>query len=409
MSKTETDNSYQQPDARGHFGSYGGRFVPETLMHPLEELTAAYEEAKSDPEFRRELEYLLANYVGRPTPLMFAERLTNHLGGARIYLKREDLCHTGAHKINNAVGQGLLARRMGKTRIIAETGAGQHGVASATVCALMNLKCVVYMGTEDMRRQELNVFRMRLLGAEVVGVESGSRTLKDAINEALRDWVTNVADTYYLLGSVMGPHPYPVMVRDFQSVIGREARKQILEIEGGLPDLLIACVGGGSNSIGLFHEFIADESVKMLGVEAGGRSEKLGEHAARFSGGSPGVLQGTRSYILQDEHGQISTTHSVSAGLDYSAIGPEHAYLHDIGRISYSKASDEEALEAFQLLARLEGIIPALESAHAIAEAMKVAPSMTSEQFIVVNLSGRGDKDVNTVAEYLESHREGHG
>jgi tryptophan synthase beta chain len=403
MSKTETENSYQQPDARGHFGSYGGRFVPETLMHPLEELTAAYEEAKSDSEFRRELEYLLANYVGRPTPLMFAERLTGHLGGARIYLKREDLCHTGAHKINNAVGQGLLARRMGKTRIIAETGAGQHGVASATVCALMNLKCVVYMGTEDMRRQELNVFRMRLLGAEVVGVESGACTLKDAINEALRDWVTNVTDTYYLLGSVMGPHPYPVMVRDFQSVIGREARKQILEIEGRLPDLLIACVGGGSNSIGLFHEFIADQSVEMLGVEAGGRSEKLGEHAARFSGGSPGVLQGTRSYVLQDEHGQISTTHSVSAGLDYSAIGPEHAYLHDIGRISYSKASDEEALEAFQLLARLEGIIPALESAHAIAEVMKVAPSMEREQIIVVNLSGRGDKDVNTVAALLET------
>jgi tryptophan synthase beta chain len=403
MSKTETDSSYQQPDARGHFGEYGGRFVPETLMHPLEELTAAYEEAKSDPEFRGELELLLANYVGRPTPLFFAERLTGYLGGARIYLKREDLCHTGAHKINNAVGQGLLARRMCKSRIIAETGAGQHGVASATVCALMNLKCVVYMGTEDMRRQELNVFRMRLLGAEVVGVESGARTLKDAINEALRDWVTNVADTYYLLGSVMGPHPYPVMVRDFQSVIGREARKQILEIEERLPDLLIACVGGGSNSIGLFHEFIADESVRMIGVEAGGRSEALGEHAARFSGGSPGVLQGTRSYILQDEHGQISTTHSVSAGLDYSAIGPEHAYLHDIGRISYSKASDEEALEAFQLLARLEGIIPALESAHAMAEVMKVAPSMTSEQIIVVNLSGRGDKDVNTVAELLKN------
>jgi tryptophan synthase beta chain len=398
MSKVESEKSYQQPDATGHFGPYGGRFVPETLMHPIEELIAAYEESKRDPAFHRELEYLLAHYVGRPTPLMLAQRLTDHLGGARIYLKREDLCHTGAHKINNAVGQGLLARRMGKTRIIAETGAGQHGVASATVCALMNLKCVVYMGTEDMRRQELNVFRMRLLGAEVVGVESGARTLKDAINEALRDWVTNVADTYYLLGSVMGPHPYPVMVRDFQSVIGREARKQILEVEGQLPDLLIACVGGGSNSIGLFYEFIADESVRMIGVEAGGRGEALGEHAARFSGGSPGVLQGTRSYVLQDKNGQISTTHSVSAGLDYSAIGPEHAYLHDIGRISYSKASDAEALEAFQLLARLEGIIPALESAHAIADVMKVAPSMTSEQIIVVNLSGRGDKDVNTVA-----------
>ncbi|MEK6320503.1 MAG: tryptophan synthase subunit beta [Acidobacteriota bacterium] len=401
MSKGETDKSYQKPDAQGHFGPYGGRFVPETLMHPIDELIAAYEEAKRDPAFHRELDYLLANYVGRPTPLMLAQRLTDHLGGARIYLKREDLCHTGAHKINNAVGQALLARRMGKTRIIAETGAGQHGVATATVCALMNLKCVVYMGTEDMRRQELNVFRMRLLGAEVVGVESGARTLKDAINEALRDWVTNVAGTYYLLGSVMGPHPYPVMVRDFQSVIGREARKQIVEAEGRLPDLLIACVGGGSNSIGLFHEFIADDAVRMTGVEAGGRGDALGEHAARFSGGRPGVLQGTRSYVLQDDNGQISTTHSVSAGLDYSAIGPEHAYLHDIGRIGYSKASDAEALDAFQLLARLEGIIPALESAHAIAEVIKVAPSMTSEQVIVVNLSGRGDKDVNTVAEYL--------
>ena len=398
MSKVESDKEYHQPDAAGHFGDYGGRFVPETLMHPIEELIDAYDAAKRDPAFHRELEYLLKNYVGRPTPLMLASRLTDHLEGARIYLKREDLCHTGAHKINNAIGQALLARRMGKSRIIAETGAGQHGVATATVCALMNVKCVVYMGTEDMRRQELNVFRMRLLGAEVVGVESGSRTLKDAINEALRDWVTNVADTYYLLGSVMGPHPYPMMVRDFQAVIGREARNQIHAVEGRLPDLLIACVGGGSNSIGLFHEFIGDENVRMIGVEAGGRGEDLGEHAARFSGGTPGVLQGTRSYVLQDENGQISTTHSISAGLDYSAIGPEHAYLHDIGRISYSKASDAEALEAFQLLARLEGIIPALESAHAIAEVMKVAPSMSREQMIVVNLSGRGDKDVNTVA-----------
>jgi len=402
MTKVESQKAYQQPDSAGHFGDYGGRFIPETLMHPVEELIAAYEVAKRDPAFHRELEHLLTHYVGRPTPLLLAQRLTDYLGGARIYLKREDLCHTGAHKINNAVGQALLARRMGKDRIIAETGAGQHGVATATVCALMNLKCVVYMGTEDMRRQELNVFRMRLLGAEVVGVESGSRTLKDAINEALRDWVTNVADTYYLLGSVMGPHPYPVMVRDFQSVIGREARQQILEMEGRVPDLLIACVGGGSNSIGLFHEFLADESVRMIGVEAGGRGDMLGEHAARFSGGKPGVLQGTRSYVLQDENGQISTTHSVSAGLDYSAIGPEHAYLHDIGRISYSRASDTEALEAFQMLARLEGIIPALESAHAIAEVIKVAPSMTSEQLIVVNLSGRGDKDVNTVAELDE-------
>ena len=401
MSNIRNKDEYQLPDAAGHFGAYGGRFVPETLMHPIEELTAAYEAARRDPSFGRELEQLLADYVGRPTPLMLAHRLTDHLRGARIYLKREDLCHTGAHKINNAVGQALLARRMGKTRIIAETGAGQHGVATATVCALMNLKCVVYMGTEDMRRQELNVFRMRLLGAEVIGVDAGSRTLKDAINEALRDWVTNVADTYYLLGSVMGPHPYPRMVRDFQSVIGRETRGQIMAAEGKLPELLIACVGGGSNSIGLFYEFISDQGVKMIGVEAGGRGEALGEHAARFSGGRPGVLQGTRSYVLQDENGQISTTHSVSAGLDYSAIGPEHAYLHDLGRINYSKATDSEALHAFELLARLEGIIPALESAHAIAEVIKVAPAMTGEQVIVVNLSGRGDKDVNTVAEDL--------
>ena len=399
MSKARSDKPYHQPDAQGHFGPYGGRYVPETLMYPLEELTAAYEQASADPQFKKSLAYLLASYVGRPTPLFFAERLTRALGGAKIYLKREDLCHTGAHKINNAIGQALLAKRMRKGRIIAETGAGQHGVASATACALMDLKCVVYMGTEDMRRQELNVFRMRLLGAEVVGVHAGSRTLKDAINEALRDWVTNVADTYYLLGSVMGPHPYPMMVRDFQSVIGREAREQIIRAEGRLPDLLIACVGGGSNSIGLFHEFIGDSSVRMVGVEAGGRGSALGEHAARFDGGSPGVLQGTRSYILQDEHGQISTTHSVSAGLDYSAIGPEHAYLHDSGRISYSKATDDEALDAFQLLARLEGIIPALESAHAIAEVSKIAPTMTREQLIIVNLSGRGDKDVNTVAD----------
>ena len=392
---------YSMPDGQGHFGEYGGRFVPETLMHPIEQLIASYEDARRDPVFERELSRLLTDFVGRPTPLMFAERLTDSLGGAKIYLKREDLCHTGAHKINNAVGQALLARRMGKTRIIAETGAGQHGVATATICALLGLKCVVYMGTEDMRRQELNVFRMRLLGAEVVGVEAGSRTLKDAINEALRDWVTNVEDTYYLLGSVMGPHPYPAMVRDFQKVIGLEARKQILDIEGRLPDLLIASVGGGNNSIGLFYEFLADESVRMVGVEAGGIGTKLGEHAARFSGGKPGVLQGTRSYILQDDDGQISTTHSVSAGLDYSAVGPEHAYLHDIGRISYTSASDDEALAAFELLARLEGIIPALESAHAIAEVLKVAPGMRADEIVVVNLSGRGDKDVNTVAALL--------
>ena len=392
---------YSMPDAEGHFGEYGGRFVPETLMHPIEKLIAAYEEARRDPEFEAELARLLADFVGRPTPLMLAGPLTDKLGGAKIYLKREDLCHTGAHKINNAVGQALLARRMGKTRIIAETGAGQHGVATATVCALMGLQCVVYMGTEDMRRQELNVFRMRLLGAEVVGVEAGSRTLKDAINEALRDWVTNVEDTYYLLGSVMGPHPYPAMVRDFQKVIGLEARKQILEIEERLPDLLIASVGGGSNSIGLFYEFLGDEKVRMIGVEAGGIGAKLGEHAARFSGGKPGVLQGTRSYILQDDDGQISTTHSISAGLDYSAVGPEHAFLHDSGRISYTSASDDEALAAFELLARLEGIIPALESAHAIAEVLKVAPSMRADEIVIVNLSGRGDKDVNTVEQLL--------
>jgi tryptophan synthase beta chain len=401
MSKSEPQID-RLPDALGHFGQYGGRFVPETLMHPLEELTEAYEQAKSSPEFKREFDHLLSAYVGRPTPLMFASRLTEHLGGARIYLKREDLCHTGAHKINNAIGQALLARKMGKTRIIAETGAGQHGVASATVCALMGLKCVVYMGTEDMRRQELNVFRMRLLGADVQGVNAGSRTLKDAINEALRDWVTNVEDTHYLLGSVMGPHPYPAMVRDFQAVIGQEARGQILSAEGRLPDLLLACVGGGSNSIGLFYEFLADEQVKMIGVEAGGRGSALGEHAARFDGGKPGVLQGTRSYILQDEYGQISTTHSISAGLDYSAVGPEHAFLHDAGRISYTRAGDREALEAFQLLARLEGIIPALESAHAIAELMKQAPRLGKDNVIIVNLSGRGDKDVNSVAEALD-------
>jgi len=406
MSEERNKGGYDLPDPKGHFGAYGGRFVPETLMHPLEELTAAYEKSKRDPAFATELGSLLETYVGRPTPLMLAARLTGRLGGAKVYLKREDLCHTGAHKINNAIGQVLLARRMGKRRIIAETGAGQHGVATATVCALMGLDCVVYMGTEDMRRQELNVFRMRLLGAEVRGVESGSRTLKDAINEALRDWVTNVENTHYLLGSVMGPHPYPAMVRDFQSVIGREARGQILEREGRLPDLLIACVGGGSNSIGLFYEFLSDSGVRMLGVEAGGRSPLPGQHAARFSGGSPGVLQGTRSYILQDEGGQISTTHSVSAGLDYSAIGPEHAYLHDTGRIDYTSVDDEEALEAFELLAKLEGIIPALESAHAVASALKVVPSMTGDQIVIVNLSGRGDKDVNTVAEEM-SNRSG--
>jgi tryptophan synthase beta chain len=396
------------PDTNGHFGLYGGSFVPETLMHALEELKAAYAEARADGSFRREFETLLREYVGRPTPITFAERLSKHLGGARIFLKREDLNHTGAHKINNAVGQILLAKRMGKRRIIAETGAGQHGVATATVCALAGLQCVVYMGTEDMRRQSLNVFRMRLLGAEVVGVESGSRTLKDAINEALRDWVTNVADTHYLLGSVLGPHPYPMMVRDFQSVIGCEARAQMLERCGRLPDYLVACVGGGSNAIGLFYEFLNDAGVKMIGVEAGGRGYALGEHAARFleeGGGRVGVLQGTRSYVLQDERGQVALTHSVSAGLDYASVGPEHAHLHDIKRAEYVSADDGEALEAFQLLAKMEGIIPALESSHAVAHVMKLAPRLSGGEIVLVNLSGRGDKDVNTVAEQLGANK----
>ena len=349
---------------------------------------------------------LLQNYAGRPTSLFYADRLTQHAGGAKIYLKREDLLHTGAHKINNTLGQVLLARRMNKQRIIAETGAGQHGVASATVCALFGLTCIVYMGAEDMRRQELNVFRMQLLGAEVREVKAGSQTLKDAINEALRDWVTNVADTYYLLGSALGPHPYPLMVRDFQSVIGKEARAQILEQEGRLPDVLIACVGGGSNSIGLFHPFLADESVRMIGVEAGGSGQLLGQHAARFNtngGGRPGVLQGTMSYVLQDKHGQVASTHSVSAGLDYPSIGPEHAFLHDSERVSYDSVDDSEAMKAFQLLSQLEGIIPALESAHAVAHAIKVASQMKREEIVIVNLSGRGDKDVNTARAYLES------
>ena len=394
-----------QPDQLGHWGPYGGRFVPETLMAPLEELTEAYLVAKDDGAFQSELKVLLENYAGRATPLFFAERLTRHAGGAKIYLKREDLLHTGAHKINNTLGQVLLARRMNKQRIIAETGAGQHGVASATVCALFGLPCVVYMGSEDMRRQELNVFRMQLLGAEVREVKAGSRTLKDAINESLRDWVTNVGDTYYLLGSALGPHPYPLMVRDFQSVIGREARQQILQFENRLPDVLIACVGGGSNSIGLFHPFLEDSAVKMIGVEAGGKGSTLGEHAARFNlsgGGRPGVLQGTMSYVLQDQNGQVATTHSVSAGLDYPSIGPEHAYLHDSGRVSYDSVSDAEAMNAFQLLSKLEGIIPALESAHAVAHAIKVASQMKDSEIVIVNLSGRGDKDVNTARENLE-------
>ncbi|MDT7605385.1 MAG: tryptophan synthase beta chain [Acidobacteriota bacterium] len=391
-----------QPDERGHWGRYGGRFVPETLMAPLEELTDAYQRASLDQSFQAEFESLLRDYSGRPTPLFFAARLTEKARGARIFLKREDLSHTGSHKINNALGQILLARRMGKRRIIAETGAGQHGVATATVCALFGLTCVVYMGTEDVRRQALNVFRMKLLGAEVREVDAGSRTLKDAINEALRDWVSTPADTYYLLGSALGPHPYPVMVRDFQSVIGREARAQFLEREEKLPDALVACVGGGSNSIGLFHPFLADENVRMIGVEAGGRGSALGEHAARFNregGGRPGVLQGTLSYVLQDEGGQIAATHSVSAGLDYPSIGPEHAYLHDSRRVAYVSVSDDEAVEAFGTLSQLEGIIPALESAHAVAYAVRLAREMGREQTIIVNLSGRGDKDVQTVAD----------
>jgi tryptophan synthase beta chain len=387
--------------APGRFGVYGGRYVPETLMAALEELERHYEQAKRDRNFRRRLDELLRTYAGRPTPLFFARRLTEKLGGARIHLKREDLLHTGAHKINNCLGQALLVERMGKRRVIAETGAGQHGVATATVCALLGFECVVYMGTEDMRRQELNVFRMRLLGAEVRGVDSGSRTLKDAINEAMRDWVTNVRTTHYLLGSVLGAHPYPTMVRDFHKVIGREARAQILRAEGKLPKAIIACVGGGSNSIGIFHDFISDKRVQLIGVEAGGRGERLGEHAARFCGGSPGVLQGTYSYVLQDEAGQISTTHSISAGLDYPSIGPEHAWLKDTGRAEYVSASDAEALEACTLLARTEGIIPALESAHAVAELIKRAPKMKKSDVLIVNISGRGDKDVGILISEL--------
>ena len=386
----------------GRFGAYGGRYVPETLMSALEELEREYEKAKRDRKFRRRLDELLRTFAGRPTPLFFARRLTKKLGGAKIYLKREDLLHTGAHKINNCLGQALLVERMGKHRVIAETGAGQHGVATATVCALFGFECVVYMGTEDMRRQELNVFRMRLLGAEVRPVDSGSRTLKDAINEAMRDWVTNVRTTHYLLGSVLGAHPYPTMVRDFHKVIGRETRRQILRAEGKLPNAIIACVGGGSNSIGIFHDFLKDKKVQLIGVEAGGRGDRLGEHAARFCGGSPGVLQGTYSYVLQDDAGQISTTHSISAGLDYPSIGPEHAWLHDTSRAEYVPASDAEALEATTLLARTEGIIPALESAHAIAELIKRAPKMRESDIVVVNVSGRGDKDIGILRENLK-------
>jgi len=395
------------PDARGRYGPYGGRYVPETLMAPLEELERTYAEACADHSFQSELDDLLHNFAGRPTPLQFASRLTENLRGARIYLKREDLLHTGAHKINNCLGQGLLAVRMGKTRVIAETGAGQHGVATATVAARLGLACTVYMGTEDMERQRLNVFRMRLLGAEVTGVDAGSRTLKDAINEAMRDWVTNVHTSHYLLGSVLGAHPYPQIVRDFHKIIGEEAREQILRAEGRLPDHLFACVGGGSNSIGLFHAFLGDASVKMVGVEAGGRGKSLGEHAARmatargFAGARPGVLQGTYTYVLQTPDGQIATTHSVSAGLDYPAIGPEHAWLADLGRAEYTAVPDEEALDAARTLARLEGIIPALESAHAVAELIRRAPKMKTNEIVILNVSGRGDKDMETLSRHV--------
>ena len=395
------------PDKRGRFGPFGGRYVPETLVAPLEELERAFNDARVDKSFREELDGLLRTFAGRPTPLHFASRLTEHLGGARIYLKREDLLHTGAHKINNCLGQGLLAARMKKPRLVAETGAGQHGVATAAVAARLGRACTVYMGTEDMERQRLNVFRMRLLGAEVVGVDSGSRTLKDAINEAMRDWVTNVRTTHYLLGSVLGAHPYPLMVREFHKIIGEEAHDQILRAESRLPDYLFACVGGGSNSIGLFHAFLQDKAVKMIGVEAGGRGKGLGEHAARlaaaagFSGARPGVLQGTYTYVLQNADGQISATHSVSAGLDYPAIGPEHAWLAQEGRAEYTAVSDEEALDAAKLLSRIEGIIPALESAHAIAELIRRAPKMRRDELVILNLSGRGDKDMETLARHV--------
>jgi len=386
------------PDKKGHYGIYGGKFAPETLMPALAELESAYLAAKKDKQFQAELEFYFREFIGRPTPLYCARRLTEHLGGAKIYLKREDLCHTGAHKINNSLAQVLLAKRMGKTRLVAETGAGQHGVATATAAAMFGLDCEVYMGTDDVKRQSLNVFRMKLLGTTVRPVDLGSKTLKDAINEAMRDWITNVANTHYVLGTVFGPHPFPMMVRDFQSVIGREAKKQILKFEGKLPDAMIACVGGGSNAMGLFYEFLDDVTVKMYGIEAGGLGIERGKHAARFAGGSLGVLQGSKTFILQDEQGQIELTHSVSAGLDYAAVGPEHAFYHDSGRIEYAFAIDEEAMEAFDLLSRLEGIIPALESAHAVAYCLKLAPTLGKDKVIIVNLSGRGDKDVMQVA-----------
>jgi tryptophan synthase beta chain len=393
--------SRRDPDSRGYFGEFGGRYVPETLVEPVEELERAYLAARDAPEFTAEVDRLLKHYVGRPTPISDARRLSHAAGGARIFLKREDLTHTGAHKINNAIGQALLAARMGKRRIVAETGAGQHGVASATACALLGLECHVYMGAEDMERQALNVFRMRLLGAEVCRVDAGARTLKDAINEAMRDWVTNVSDTYYLLGSVLGPHPYPLMVREFQSVIGREARAQFLELAGGLPTAIVACVGGGSNAMGVFDAFIEDRDVRLIGVEAGGKEIARGLHAARFAGGSAGVLQGTRTFVLQDDDGNIELTHSISAGLDYAAVGPEHAWLRAIGRAEYAWVSDDEALAAFQTLARLEGILPALESAHAIAHAQRIARELGRDATVLVNLSGRGDKDVQTVEKSL--------
>ncbi len=395
-------NSYREgPDEQGRFGTFGGRFVSETLMPLILELEAAYNAAKTDPAFDAELQGLLKHYVGRPSPLYLATRLTAHLGGAKIYFKRDELNHTGAHKINNCIGQILLARRMGKTRIIAETGAGQHGVATATVCALFGLPCTVYMGAVDIERQQPNLFRMKLLGAEVVSVTSGSSTLKDAMNEALRDWVTNVEDTYYIIGTAAGPHPYPELVRDFQSVIGREAREQILEAEGRLPDSLVACIGGGSNAIGLFHPFLDDREIRLIGVEAGGEGVETGRHAASLSAGTPGVLHGNRTYLLQDDDGQITEAHSISAGLDYPGIGPEHSWLHDVGRVEYQAVTDQEALEAFQLCARLEGIIPALEPAHALAHVMKIADDLGPDHLLVMNMCGRGDKDIFAVAEHL--------
>jgi len=401
MSENKPNTYTNQPDEQGRFGIFGGRFVAETLMPLILELEQAYREARADPAFQAELDEFLKHYVGRPSPLYFAERLTDHLGGAKVYFKRDELNHTGAHKINNVLGQILLARRMGKTRIIAETGAGQHGVATATACARFGLKCVVYMGEVDVERQQPNVFRMKLLGAEVIPVSSGSRTLKDALNEALRDWVANVEDTFYCIGTVAGPHPYPEMVRDFQAIIGREAKAQILEREGRLPDALVAAIGGGSNAMGLFYPFLDDEQVAMYGVEAAGRGLDTGEHAASITGGKPGVLHGNRTYLLMDEEGQITEAHSISAGLDYPGIGPEHAWLHEVGRVHYVAATDDEALEAFQVCSRLEGIIPALEPSHALAHVMKMAPEMSRDEIIIMNMCGRGDKDIFTVARHL--------